>query len=80
GTAGNICTYTWMGGDPRFHDIHPTNLGYRKIADAVESALGLPGTNSLMDTSPVTPTRIAALMVTPYVAAFSRRSPLLGAA
>lgn len=41
GTAAKICTWTWMC-DARFHDIHPTNLGYQKIAEAVESTLGLP--------------------------------------
>lgn len=42
GMAQNICTFTWMC-DPSFHDIHPTNAGYLRIAQAVESALGLPG-------------------------------------
>lgn len=78
-SASKVCTYTWMC-DPRFHDIHPTNAGYRKIADAVEQALGLPGGNPLMEMSPVAPAHIAALMVTPYIAAFGRRSPLLRAA
>ncbi len=44
--ASHICAYTWYC-DPRFHDIHPTNKGYRIIANAVESALGLPGSNPL---------------------------------
>jgi len=65
GMAGNICTYTWMC-DSRFHDIHPTNKGYRVIADAVESALGLPGTNPI--TGDVAPSR--------PVAAFWRRATL----
>lgn len=42
GMAQNICTYTWIC-DPSFHDIHPTNAGYLLIAQAVQSALGLPG-------------------------------------
>jgi lysophospholipase L1-like esterase len=40
--AANICQYTWYC-DPQFHDFHPTTLGYRKIADAVENALAYPG-------------------------------------
>jgi len=47
GTASKLCVNTWMC-DPHFHDIHPTNTGYRVIANAVETALGLPGTNPLM--------------------------------
>ena len=78
-SAAHVCEYTWMC-DPRFHDIHPTNAGYQVIADAVEQALGLPGANPLTDTSPIAPMRIAALMATPYHAAFGRRSPLLRAA
>jgi lysophospholipase L1-like esterase len=46
-TASHICAYTWYCA-PRFHDFHPTNLGYRIIANAVESALGLPGSNPLL--------------------------------
>lgn len=45
-TAAHICDYTWYC-DPRFHDIHPTNLGYQVIAQAVENALGLPGGSPL---------------------------------
>lgn len=40
--ASNICEYTWIC-NVRFHDIHPTNLGYQVIAKAVELTLGLPG-------------------------------------
>jgi lysophospholipase L1-like esterase len=45
-TASHVCDYTWYC-DPRFHDFHPTNLGYRIIANAVESTLALPGSNLL---------------------------------
>ncbi|HET9109924.1 MAG TPA: SGNH/GDSL hydrolase family protein [Ktedonobacterales bacterium] len=45
-TATHICDYTWYC-DPRFHDIHPTDKGYRVIAQAVENALGLPGASPL---------------------------------
>jgi lysophospholipase L1-like esterase len=80
-TATHLCDYTWMCGDPRFHDIHPTNLGYQVIAKAVESALGLPGTNPLTGgIDPSTPVRIATSMVMSHDAAFWPRSPLLGAA
>jgi lysophospholipase L1-like esterase len=44
--ASNICNYTWIC-DSRFHDIHPTNTGYKVIAKAVELALGLPGMGPL---------------------------------
>lgn len=77
-TATHICDYTWMC-DPRFHDIHPTNLGYRVIAKVVESALGLPGTNPLTGTGSVAPVRISAFLTTPHAAAFWRRSPFLAA-
>ena len=40
--ASHICQYTWIC-NARFHDIHPTNLGYQVIAHAVEVTLGLPG-------------------------------------
>jgi lysophospholipase L1-like esterase len=40
--ASNICQYTWIC-DARFHDVHPTNMGYQVIAKAVELTLGLPG-------------------------------------
>ncbi|MGZ3640109.1 MAG: SGNH/GDSL hydrolase family protein [Ktedonobacterales bacterium] len=81
GAADHVCDYTWMC-DPRFHDIHPTNLGYQVIAKAVESSLGLPGTNPLTggNMGSLAPVRIGAFMVTPHAAAFWRRSPLLGAA
>lgn len=81
GAADHVCDYTWMC-DPRFHDIHPTNLGYQVIAKAVESSLGLPGTNPLTGSSmgSVAPVRIGTFMVTPHIADFWRRSPLLGAA
>lgn len=49
--ANNICKYTWMC-DSRFHDVHPTNDGYKRIAQAVETALGLPGTNPLPGIAP----------------------------
>ena len=45
-TADHICDYTWYC-DPRFHDIHPTDKGYRVIAQAVENTLGLPGATIL---------------------------------
>jgi hypothetical protein len=41
-----ICNYTWIC-DSRFHDIHPTNTGYKVIAKAVELTLGLPGMGPL---------------------------------
>jgi lysophospholipase L1-like esterase len=44
--AKTICDYTWIC-DARFHDIHPTNTGYKVIAKAVELALGLPGMGPL---------------------------------
>jgi lysophospholipase L1-like esterase len=44
--ASHICDYTWIC-NTQFHDVHPTNLGYRTIAKAVELALGLPGTGPL---------------------------------
>jgi lysophospholipase L1-like esterase len=43
--AKNICKYTWICS--QFHDIHPTNEGYLKIAEAIESTLGLPTGNPL---------------------------------
>lgn len=51
-TASHVCDYTWYC-DPRFHDFHPTNKGYRVIANAVESALGLPGSNLMMGAAPL---------------------------
>ncbi len=42
GMAGNLCDYTWMC-NAKYHDIHPTNDGYLRIAQAVWAALGLPG-------------------------------------
>ena len=50
-TASHICDYTWYC-DPRFHDIHPTNLGYQVIAHAVETALGLPGSSLALGSAP----------------------------
>ncbi len=44
--VSHICDYTWIC-DARFHDIHPTNTGYKIIAKAVELALGLPGMGPL---------------------------------
>jgi lysophospholipase L1-like esterase len=44
--ASHVCDYTWIC-DSRFHDVHPTNLGYQVIAKAVELTLGLPGTAPL---------------------------------
>jgi len=41
--ASHICDYTWMCSS--FHDVHPTNKGYAVIAQAVETALALPGGN-----------------------------------
>lgn len=66
-TTSHICDYTWIC-DARFHDFHPTNLGYRKIADAVESALGLPGTNPLLGFRP----SLVALAPDKYTVAFRR--------
>ena len=37
-----IPAYTWMC-NSEFHDLHPTNDGYRAIANAVEHVLGYPG-------------------------------------
>ena len=65
-TANTICAYTWIC--TSFHDVHPTNDGYRKIADAVETALGLPGTGPL----PGIATPLAAGSAPP--AAFWRRA------
>jgi lysophospholipase L1-like esterase len=42
--AKGIPAYTWMCNN-EFHDLHPTNDGYRAIANAVEHALGYPGLN-----------------------------------
>jgi lysophospholipase L1-like esterase len=39
--ADNLCSYTWIC-DAQFHDIHPTTLGYQKIAQAVEQVLSYP--------------------------------------
>ena len=44
-TASHICEFTWMCSS--FHDVHPTNKGYAAIAQAVETALALPGGNPL---------------------------------
>lgn len=38
--ADNTCTYTWMC--TGFHDLHPTSVGYRAIANAIEQVLGYP--------------------------------------
>lgn len=66
--AGNICKYTWMCS--QFHDVHPTNDGYRAIADAVESTLGLPSGNPL----PELPNLLPQLGAVPsQIAAFLRR-------
>ena len=51
GTADNVCTLTWICSS--FHDIHPTNAGYLKIANAVKLALGLPGGSALPGIVPV---------------------------
>jgi lysophospholipase L1-like esterase len=51
GTAGNVCTLTWMCST--FHDVHPTNAGYAQIATAVKLALGLPGGGALPGIVPV---------------------------
>lgn len=73
GMASHICDYTWMC-DSRFHDIHPTNKGYEKIAEAVKSALGLPGTNPI--TGDVAPPRVVASVAAPQVAALWRWAAL----
>lgn len=75
-TAKNICTYTWMC-DARFHDIHPTDAGYRIIANAVEATLGLPGSNPLR---PAPPAGFTSPISAAYTAALWRRAALLGAA
>ena len=70
-TANTICAYTWIC--TNFHDVHPTNDGYKVIAKAVETALGLPGVGPL----PGIATPLAA--VSAPVAAFWRRaSPAQG--
>jgi lysophospholipase L1-like esterase len=66
-TASHVCDYTWYCA-PRFHDFHPTNQGYRVIADAVESALGLPGTNPLLGYAP----SLGVVVSHEYAAAFWR--------
>lgn len=71
GTADNICTLTWMC-DSRFHDVHPTIDGYRKIADAVELSLGLPGVGPLPG---IVPPADSGAIPAP-IAAFFRRAPL----
>ncbi len=76
GTASHICTYTWIC-NAQFQDIHPTNTGYRVIANAVEAALGLPGTNPLMGAAP---SRFVASAAPPAVAALWRRMSLRQAA
>jgi lysophospholipase L1-like esterase len=70
-TATYICVYTWMC-DSRFHDVHPTNEGYGKIADAVENSLGLPGVGPLPGIVP--PAESGA--VSAPIAAFFRRVAL----
>ncbi len=45
GMASHVCSYTWYCSS--YHDIHPTDAGYAAIAQAVESALGLPGSGPL---------------------------------
>ena len=42
-TASHICEFTWICSS--VDDIHPTNKGYAVIAQAVETALALPGGN-----------------------------------
>jgi hypothetical protein len=61
GMASHICDYTWIC-DPRFHDIHPTNQGYRVIAKAVELTLGLPGTAPLPGALPASGYALLALV------------------
>jgi lysophospholipase L1-like esterase len=52
--ASHICDYTWYC-DPRFQgNIHPTTQGYRIIANAVEAALGLPGSGPAIGGAPLT--------------------------
>ncbi|MGE5335028.1 MAG: SGNH/GDSL hydrolase family protein [Nitrososphaerota archaeon] len=68
-TASNICIYTWICSN--FHDVHPTNDGYRAIAKAVESTLGLPSGNPL----PELPSLLPQLSTAPsQIAAFLRRT------
>lgn len=59
GMAHNVCdltpqAYTWIC-NTEFHDVHPTTTGYEVIAQAVELALGLPGTNPLPGIAPNLP-------------------------
>ncbi|HKT36958.1 MAG TPA: SGNH/GDSL hydrolase family protein, partial [Ktedonobacterales bacterium] len=53
GTAANVCAWTWICS--HFHDIHPTNDGYREIAHAVEVTLGLPGIGPMPGIAPAPP-------------------------
>jgi lysophospholipase L1-like esterase len=67
GTAGNVCTFTWMCSS--FHDVHPTNAGYQQIAKAVEVALALPG-------GPVLPGIVPMGGAAPVLEAWQRREHL----
>jgi lysophospholipase L1-like esterase len=60
--ASHICDYTWIC-DSRFHDVHPTSLGYQVIARAVELTLGLPGTPPLPGALPASGDAILAPVV-----------------
>ncbi|HEU0027834.1 MAG TPA: SGNH/GDSL hydrolase family protein [Ktedonobacterales bacterium] len=68
GTAKNICDLTWYCSV--YHDIHPTNDGYKIIARTVENALGLPGAKLRLGYgAPVG-------AMAPRIAAVWRRTPL----
>jgi lysophospholipase L1-like esterase len=69
GSAANICKLTWMCTSD--HDVHPTNDGYLKIADAVELALGTPGGPALPGIVPAGPQDAA-----PMLEAWQRRDNL----
>jgi lysophospholipase L1-like esterase len=54
GMASHICDYTWYCSSRFPRNIHPTNEGYQVIANAVESALGLPGAGPSIGGAPLT--------------------------
>lgn len=76
GMADKICALTWYCSE--FHDIHPTNDGYKAIAQAVEAALGLSGMGSLRQGTGAPAARIGlpASALAPRDVAAWRRSPL----
>ncbi len=75
GMASNICTYTWYC-SPRFPgNIHPTNEGYQVIANAVETALGLPGAGPMIGGAPLTRVvpRLTAMLTSALAASLDTR-------